>query len=90
MTDSNVPPRSAPTAAEAPSPTGLVKATTYPWSLIWSWARRDQHVCCRLASGTKCPRCGGTAVELAWLPGGAPAARGGRDLYQCVVASGRG
>ena len=30
---------------------------------------------------------GGTAVEVAWLPGGSLAARAGRDLYQCVAQS---
>ena len=57
-------------------------------SLIWT--RGAKYPCWRLASRLKCPRCGGTAVELAWLPGGSPAARAGRDLYQCLVASGRG
>jgi hypothetical protein len=33
---------------------------------------------------------GGKAVEVVWLPGGSPAARAERDLYQCVVASGLG
>jgi hypothetical protein len=57
-------------------------------SLIWT--RGAKYPCWRLASRLKCPRCGGTAVEVAWLPGGSPAVRAGRDLYQCVVASGLG
>ena len=55
-------------------------------SLIWT--RGAKYPCWRLTSRLKCPRCGGMAVELAWLPGGSPAARASRDLYQCVVAAG--
>lgn len=50
------------------------------------WTRGAQFPCWRLASRLKCPRCGGTALDLAWWPGEAPAARARRDLYQCVMA----
>lgn len=56
-------------------------------SLIWT--RGAKYPCWRLAQRLKCPRCGGMAVQLAWLPGGSPAARAGRDLYQCVIAAGQ-
>ena len=57
-------------------------------SLIWT--REAKYPCWRLNSHLKYLHSGGTAVELAWLPGGSPTAGTGRDLYQCVVASGLG
>lgn len=54
-------------------------------SLIWT--RGAKFPCWRLAQRLRCPRCGGMSVELAWLPGSSPAARAGRDLYQCTVAA---
>lgn len=53
-------------------------------SLIWT--RGAKFPCWRLASRMKCPRCGGTAVQIDWMPGTSPGARAARDLYQCVVA----
>lgn len=50
------------------------------------WTRGAKFPLWRLPSRIKCPRCGGTSVEVAWMPGGSPAARAGRDLYQCKVA----
>ncbi|MEY4967238.1 MAG: hypothetical protein RL274_2821 [Pseudomonadota bacterium] len=57
-------------------------------SLIWTHG--PKYPCWRLASRLRCPRCGGTVVEMTRLPGGLLPARARRDLYQCVVASGRG
>jgi len=54
-------------------------------SLIWT--RGAKFPCWRLVQRLKCPRCGGTAVELAWLPGGSRAERAAKDLYQCKVAA---
>ncbi len=56
-------------------------------SLIWT--RGARFPCWRLPQFLKCPRCGGTAVSLSWLPGASPAQRAARDLYQCVVAAGK-
>lgn len=55
-------------------------------SLIWT--RGAKYPCWRLEQRLRCPRCGGMSISLAWLPTGSPAARAGRDLYQCVVAAG--
>lgn len=56
-------------------------------SLIW--AKGARYPCWRLAQQRlRCPRCGGLSVDLCWLPGGSPAARAARDLYQCRVAAG--
>jgi hypothetical protein len=52
-------------------------------SLIWT--RGAKFPCWRLRQRLRCPRCGGLAVEIAWLPGESPSSRAGEDLYQCVL-----
>lgn len=53
------------------------------------WTRGARFPLWRLETRLKCPRCGGTAVTVAWIPGGSPGARAGRDLYQCDAAARR-
>lgn len=55
-------------------------------SLIWT--RGAKYPRWRLAQRLRCPRCGGMAVDLSWLPCASRADRARQDLYQCVVASG--
>lgn len=50
------------------------------------WTRGAKYPCARLAQRLKCPRCGGLAVTLVWMPSDNPKERAQRDLYQCVVA----
>jgi hypothetical protein len=54
-------------------------------SLIWT--RGAKFPCWKLSQRLKCPRCGGTSVEVSWQPGSSHAARAGRDLYQCAIAA---
>lgn len=54
------------------------------------WAKGAKYPCWRLQGRLRCPRCGGLAIEIGWLPGGSPGARAGQDLYQCAVAAGKG
>lgn len=54
-------------------------------SLIWT--RGAKFPCWKLVSRLKCPRCGGTNLEVYWLPGASPAARAASDLVQCAVAA---
>ncbi|HEY2010506.1 MAG TPA: hypothetical protein VGH23_16070 [Rhizomicrobium sp.] len=56
-------------------------------SLIWKCGAK--YPAWRLPRFLKCPRCGGTSVEVAWMLGASPAARAGQDLYQCAVAAGK-
>lgn len=65
----------------------VAKATTYPWSLIWS---RAQQPCWAARQPPEVPpvrRHGGRAGPAA-VPSRPPAASAGRDLHQCPVAKG--
>lgn len=52
------------------------------------WTRGARFPCWRLHHRLKCPRCGGTNVEVLWWPSGDRPTRAARDLYQCVIAAG--
>lgn len=53
------------------------------------WTRGAAFPCWKVRHRLKCPRCGGIAIEVAWMPGASPGARAGRDLYQCEVMRAR-
>ncbi len=57
-------------------------------SLIWT--RGAKYPCWRLRQKLKCPRCGGTAVDVSWHQVLSGAERARRHLYQCAEAANKG
>lgn len=55
-------------------------------TLLWKCGAR--YPAWRLQRFLKCPRCGGTSIEVAWQPGSSRATRRARDLMQCAEAAG--
>jgi hypothetical protein len=54
------------------------------------WTRGARFPVWRLPNRLKCPRCGGMAVEVDWLPSDESMKRPTKRFYQCEKAVGRG
>lgn len=51
------------------------------------WTRGARFPCHLLARRLKCPRCGGTMVEVGWFPEALPYERATRSFYECEKAA---